>query len=73
MGWYLDLARHERERSRAALKHARTAESRAPTEQNPVLSERLRAEARRQRRDSTMYARAAVKYEDLAAARGERS
>ena len=71
MGWYLDLARHERELSRAALEHARTAEARASTQPNPILSERLRAEARRQDHDSTMYALRAQKYEGLAVARGE--
>jgi hypothetical protein len=34
---------------------------------------RLRAEAKRQDRDAAMYARAALRYQDLAAGRGERT
>jgi hypothetical protein len=73
MGLYLDLARRENELSRAALKRGRTAETRALSQSNPVLIKRLRAEAKRQDRDAAMYARAALHYEELAGARGERT
>ncbi len=73
MGRYLDLARHERELSQAALKRADTAETRSLSHPNRILSKRLRAEAKRQARDAAMYAAAAQNYEEMAAARSERS